>query len=334
MVHSFSAKPFLTKKRIVGAAPEADGDVSLVDGDLGRRMDELPEEGSGRLLLVPVCDGLREHAVEGCRHDGELEVDIDLEGDGGRECIHVEHVDGLGDGVLDDHAPGIAVDQSGRRFLFLVGDQQGRLLMAEVGDRDLAHGARIAGKGDGALEDARVPVGPADIVEGDPFPFSAGGGLNGVHDPGGAAPERDEVNAVVVEPGEVGIGGQRGVEDQFAGPVAGVLLPVFGEAQDLVALGGLPDRGVDMAEQAGLVVADDEGEDPLLAPRPLRDVVFLGQRVIAVIGNGMKVEIETGPAGDARRRVRHRTSRASARAGTGDRYGNCIRSAWRTWERH
>ena len=101
---------------------------------------------------MPVCDGACEHAIEGCSHDGELEVDIDLEGDGGRECIHVEHVDGLCDGVLDDHAPGIAVDQPGRRFRLQVGDQQGRLLVAEVGDCDLAHGARIAGKGDGALE--------------------------------------------------------------------------------------------------------------------------------------------------------------------------------------
>ena len=48
----------------------------------------------------------------------------------------MEEVDRLGDGVLDDHAAGVAVDQVGRLGVELVGKQEGGLVVAEVGDGD------------------------------------------------------------------------------------------------------------------------------------------------------------------------------------------------------
>ena len=116
----------------------------------------------------------------------------------------------------------------------------------------------------------------------------------------GAAPaEGDEVDAEFVEVGEVGVGGQFGIEDQFAGPGPGAPPPLLGEAQDLVVVGGLAEGGVGIAEQARLVVAGDEGEDALLAARALGHVVLFDQGVVAVIGDGVEVEVEAVAAGQA-----------------------------------
>ena len=80
-----------------------------------------------------------------------------------------------------------------------------------------------------------------------------------------------------------------------AGARAGALSPGVDEAQDLVALGFLGELGVGPGEQARVGVAREEGEDAFLAAAALRDIVLLDQRVVAVIGNGMEVEIE-GPS--------------------------------------
>ncbi len=73
------------------------------------------------------------------------------------------------------------------------------------------------------------------------------------------------MDAELVEAREVGVGGQLGIEDQLAGPLTGALLPVLGEAQDLVVLGALAERAAGVAEQARLGIAGEEGEDALLA---------------------------------------------------------------------
>lgn len=55
-----------------------------------------------------------------------------------------------------------------------------------------------------------------------------------------AAPAQgDEADRALVELGELGLGGQRRVEDEQAGLLAGALLPELAEADDLVRLVGL-----------------------------------------------------------------------------------------------
>ncbi len=210
-------------------------------------------------MLVPLANPVGEQAVQGGGHDGELEIDVDLERHGGGQGIHVEEVDRLGDGILDQHAAGIAVDQPGRRFVLLVGDQQGGLVVAEIGDGDLADGVGIVLQSGLLVEDARVPVGAPDIAERDPLPGGAGCRGDGSEQLGAGSAEGDEADAELVEAREVGVGGQLGIEDQLAGPGAGALLPVLGEAQDLVVVGVLAERAVGIAEQACLVVAGDAG---------------------------------------------------------------------------
>ena len=49
-------------------------------------------------------------------------------------------VDGLGEAVLDDHLPGVALDELRGSALESVREQDGRLFMAKVQDAQLAEG--------------------------------------------------------------------------------------------------------------------------------------------------------------------------------------------------
>ena len=68
----------------------------------------------------------------------------------------MEEVDGVGDGVLDYHAPGIAVDELAHGRLHLVGEQHRRLLMAQSAHGELPDVPWIAG-----------PAGPEGMAHGD-----------------------------------------------------------------------------------------------------------------------------------------------------------------------
>ena len=76
---------------------------------------------------MALANPVGEQAVEGGGHDGELEIDSDLERHRGGDVVHVEEVNRLGDGVLDQHAAGIAVDQTDRRCMLVVGEQLAHL---------------------------------------------------------------------------------------------------------------------------------------------------------------------------------------------------------------
>ena len=211
----------------------------------------------------------------------------------------MEEVDGLGAGVLDEHAAGIAVDQRGDGFVELVGEQQDGLVVADVGDSDLADLAGIVGQAEALVEGAGVAVAAADIVEFDAVPEVLGGGAHGLEDLLGAAAESEEVDGEFLQAGEVGVGGEGGIKDEFAGVVAEALVPVVGEAEDLVVVVLLANAGVGVAEDAGFGIAGDEGEDAFLAAAALGDVVFGDEGVVAVIGDGVEVEVEGVAAGQA-----------------------------------
>lgn len=125
-------------------------------------MHELAEQRLGRLPLVAAADLPRQQAVEGRAHDGELEIDVDLQRHGSGEGLHVEQVEG--DGVLDENAAGVAFHQAGGSLVELVGDQQDGLFVANVGDGDLADGVGIALDGDPLVEDTGVAEGTDAVL--------------------------------------------------------------------------------------------------------------------------------------------------------------------------
>ncbi len=172
--------------------------------------------------------------------------------------------------------------------------------MAEIGDGDLADVAGVVLEAHLAFEDAWRAIDAADVGEGDLAPVRGGRGEQFGDHFGGAPAQRQEGDAQLVQPGEVGIGGEAAVEDEFGGQLAGALAPGLGEAQDLVVLGVLAEAGVGPGEQAGVGVAGEESEDASLAAAALGDVVAFEQGVVAVEGDGVEIEIEGASAAEVR----------------------------------
>jgi len=207
----------------------------------------------------------------------------------------VEEVDAVRDSVLDDHPLGISTDELGRRSAELVGDQQGGLLMAQVGDRQLSKRPIVVLERDPLIEDARRSVLPRDVVEFDPAPCGERNLMDCMEHLRRASSQRDEVDVHLIQLVEIGVCGQLGVEDQLLRQVARSLLPEFHEPQDLVALLVLSDLSMGVAEDSDVGVLRDEGEHALLTTTPLRDVVLLDESVVSVIWNRVEVEIEGDP---------------------------------------
>ena len=140
----------------MGAAVEADLDLLLLDRHVGRHVDEVAEDLAG-LGVGVAAHASGEEAVEAAGDDQEGHVEVDLEADGGGERVHVEEAHGVGERVLDEHALGVAGDELRGRGASVVGQQDRRLVVAEVLDEELAEGA-VRRRLDRLLVDARGPV--------------------------------------------------------------------------------------------------------------------------------------------------------------------------------
>ena len=72
----------------------------------------------------------------------------------------------------------------------------------------------------------------------------------------------------------------------------GPVLPEPDEAEDLVVLLILTQFTVGVAKDAGLGVLHQEGQNALLSPTPLGDVVLLDQGILAMEGDGVEIQVE------------------------------------------
>ena len=136
------------QRRVVGVAADPHFDAALPDAHFAGRAHETLEQLAGANALVALAQTAAQQAVQRRGHDGELQVGIHLQRDRRGERVHVEEVDRLGDGVLDARAASVAVDQVGGLGIELVGEQQGGLVVAGVGDGDLADGPGVAAQAD------------------------------------------------------------------------------------------------------------------------------------------------------------------------------------------
>ena len=84
--------------------------------------------------------------IEAAGHQGQLQVAVDLHRHRRGQGVHVEEVDPVLDRVLDDHPLGVAADELGGRAMQLVGQEQGRLFVPQVGDGQLPQRAVVVGQ--------------------------------------------------------------------------------------------------------------------------------------------------------------------------------------------
>ncbi len=121
--------------------------------------------------------------------------------------------------------------------------------MAEVLDGHLPEFSVIAAQADLLLQDAGRAEGASDVGESylPPLLFRFGGQLL-QHLPG-AAPQRQEGDPPLLQPGQVGIGGEGAVKDQLLWYGPGARAPEVDKAQDLLVTLFLAYLGIDIQDQ-------------------------------------------------------------------------------------
>ena len=224
------------EQRVVSTLLVADDHLRLADRHHGGRIPEVAEEMARLGLLIATADPPGQQAVQAAGHQGQLQVAIDLHRYRRGERVHVEEVNAVLDAVLDDHPPGVPLDQPGRRRRQLVGQEDRRLLVAQIGDRHLAKRALVIGQGDPPIKDPRMRILPRDPLQLDPAPRGGRRLVDLPHQALGTAAESDEVDPQAIELIELGVGRQLGIEDQLLGISPRPFFPEPGEAKDLVIL--------------------------------------------------------------------------------------------------
>jgi hypothetical protein len=155
----------------MGAAMEAHRDVVVCDCDIGRHVDQITKD-LARLSIIITAHATGHQAIETAGEDEQCHVEIDFEPDRGGQGIAVKEAHGIGEGIFDEHAFGVADDQLTGGGAGVVGEQDGRRIMAEILDEELAvaalAGLRLL------FKDARGAVLALRQVEGDLAPCRGG----------------------------------------------------------------------------------------------------------------------------------------------------------------
>ncbi len=152
---------------VFGACAHLDDNFILGDGYLSGVSCQIPKEGPGLGFFIAVSDSGPQESIEHAGHNGQLHINIDAHGHGRAQGIHVKEVNGIADEIFDDHAAGIAINELVGGAFHLIGDEHGRLVVAQVFDKQLSQRLGIGTQFDGFVDHAWGAVGPANVGEAD-----------------------------------------------------------------------------------------------------------------------------------------------------------------------
>ncbi len=203
----------------------------------------------------------------------------------------------LGDGLLDEPAAGVAAQDGGEAGVEIVGEQQGGAAPFAAQDGDLAQFAAEVAQRDGFVvggDQARARGGgDADAAQGGLVKCVCVG-----EQALAAATDGDEQDALLVEAGEAGVGGETAVEDKVADGRA-VAAEEVEELEGGAGAGLVADAaGVGLQEQAGVRVLGEGGGDADEGAAAGAGPMLLQGGVIAPVGQGGEIEVG-GVAGEA-----------------------------------
>jgi len=119
------------------------GDVLVRHGKARRGIEKAPEEllGVGGFKAFELSCQL---AIQGIGDQGEHDIQIDLERDRGRQGIQVKEIHIFGNRVFDQHAMRVPFSYIQRFQLGIIGQKEGRFVMAQAGDGELSEWPRQA----------------------------------------------------------------------------------------------------------------------------------------------------------------------------------------------
>ena len=202
-------------------------------------IDEILEQVTRFRDLVAVAQALAKMTVQAAGHQRQLDVAVDLQRHGAGQRVHVEETHAVLDVVFDQHPLGITSDELCGRASKLVGQEQRRFFMAQIGDGDLPDRPLVVRQGHLFVQDPRRLVDSRHAVQRDLPPGAARPGQQFMHQLRAATPQRDELDVLPIQLVQLGIGRELGIEDQFLRQLAGAFLPKPDELENLVVLLGL-----------------------------------------------------------------------------------------------
>src|ERR1039457_691144 len=168
----------------VSTTVDLDGDAVAGADDLAGGVQEPALEGVGGGLAVVAGQAQPEGGGEGLGQDAQDHVQVDVEVDGGGQCVGAERLDDLGEALLDGHPAGVLLDQRLGGDGLVVGDDDGGGLASQAGDDQLADGAGVFGEFHGRVFVHPGLVVAAGPVQGDLLEVGAGEGADLPHQGG------------------------------------------------------------------------------------------------------------------------------------------------------
>ena len=136
----------------------------------------------------------------------------------------------------DEHASGMAVNQSCGVFIHAIGDQQRRFVPAESADGQLSQRVRIVAQRNAVVQHAGRGILAPDIMESGSLPAAHRPVVQLAKNRWRPTAQSQKVDVAGVEFGQVGVGGETAVKDQFFGWLTGARLPGFDEFRDGLVL--------------------------------------------------------------------------------------------------
>jgi len=275
----------------MGAARQLHVDLLVRHADPSRGVEESSEDLSS-LRFVVAPEGFGKLPIDTTGDYGQQHVKIDIQGDRGGEGVEVEEIHGIRQTVFDEHASGVTRDEGLERGGHVVGEEDGRLIVAEIPDQELADRAFVAFQGHSLVDDAGSLELSMRDIQTNRFPSGARHRRYFGDQLGGSASEGEEGDAHFIELGQIGVGGELGVKNEMGRAFAITFLPKPHESKHFIGLFALAEVGVGVAEDLSLCVLGEERENGGAFLTAAGHVVFLHKGVFAEVGNRMEVEVE------------------------------------------
>src|SRR3990172_10223205 len=283
------------QQRIMSTLLELNHDLRLQNADLGGGLNKIPKKVARGGTLVSIANLRSQESIEATGHQSQLQITIDLHRHSRRQSIHVKEINPIGNPVLDDHTLGIALDQLRRRRTELIGDQDRRLLMAQVLDRHLSYLPVIPAEFDLLIQNLRCLVETRHPFELNPPPGREGLLMNPMDHLLGTSPKGDKSDPHLIEFVQMSIGGQFGIKDQFLRKMTRPLLPEGHKTENLIVLFLFAQLPVGIAEDLLPCIVGQKSQNALLTAAPFGDIMLLHQGVFPVKRNGMKIQMKRSP---------------------------------------
>ena len=231
-----------------------------------------------------------QHTVEGVGDHGHQNVKVHLHQDRGRQGVKVEKLDRLGDDVLHAPSVGVVADDKFHRGFEIIGDQKCWSFMAVASKDDLPELPLVIMERDDGLMDIGIGVFPFVVGNVDLLP--RGKFLKIFNQFLSSSSQGDELDSHAIQYRQMFVGGKLGIENKGGGDALANALPEGQDVDDLFIGLFLHEIGCCIENKFGGGILGKKGQGPFHPPASGAGPMFLEDRFIPVMGNGVEVQID------------------------------------------